>query len=610
MASSPSRIPVPAHHSRIPVVLGSALPPVASSGITSSSSMPSVALKGSDYASVPTAGGTSIPAVGAATSSSSSPWTGTSTSGADNIAQSLWQDAVIDDQAWGKIEKLRTRRVCSEGYNRPSPPLSARTSTHVATSPRRDRQRQIDYNFPPPQPSRPSLVGSVSTARVPSARSVIPRRSTERIHREPALQPVPQRVGNSDQPPTSVDGNPQSPFSPNSTTYTFDAYHEQNHNEASSDKESTLRGESQDNRSISAATSQYSAKTKVVSDGTEGIGLLALGFGDPSSTVKQPLDHRLASLERNHEVSENRRTVMTRSQRSVEEHVAHNRDLTMLGAHATGQPTRSTVQTPPIVPKSQETPSTNYASMTYGLSAFQREIALNSPEMLDAQASEHNLPRIPDVIHVTTTAQKRHQPQLRLASMPSAPVFHAPGIEISSRSPGSGGSPPIPAKNPLRKRSSVGAVTLGSQASTPGLSSISTCNLAQGNAVEKSGADSQNVPSKPSEVTVPPPKVALQAETKPSISRSGQAASESTNDIFPEQLPLRDVDRRSSSTVTAQGRAEGFKDAISETPLQNISVSFNTCRHRPNKTDRDSNRVLHHHLNAESGIEAASRSSR
>lgn len=607
MASSPSRIPVPAHHSRIPVVLGSALPPVASSGITSSSSMPSVAFNGSNYASVLTAGETSTPAAAAATSSSPTARTGTMTSAEDNTAHSIWQDAVIDDQAWGKIERLRTRRVFSEGYNRASPPTFARTSSHVATSPMRDRQREIDYNSSAPQSSRPSPVGPSSTARVPSSRSIIPRRSTERIHREPALQPDSKRVGDSDQPPTNADGKPRSPSSPNSTIRTFDARHEQSHTEASSNKKSTFRGESHDNRSTSAAKSHYPARTKLMSgDVAEGIGLLALGFRDTSSTVKKPLDHRLAPLERNSEVPEDRRTVATRSQRPVEDHAAHNRELTMFKAHATGQPTRSTIQTSHLMPQSQETLSADYATMARGVSAFPREIALNSPEMLDAQASEHSLPRIPDVIQVTTTARKRHQPQLRLAFMPSAPVFHAAGIEISSRSPGSGGSPPIPAKNPLRKRSSVGAATLGSQASTPGLSSISTCNPAQGNPGERSEANSQDEPYRPSEPTAPPLKITLQAETKPSVSRSRQAASESTRDMFPQRLHLRDDDWRSSRTVPAQRRAEGSQDAISETSSPIISVSSDTCRHRQK---RDPKSVLYHHLTVGSAVETASRSS-
>lgn len=518
MASSPSRIPVSAQHSRIPVVLGSALPPIASSRMTSSSSMPSVALRSSGHASALV-----LPVPTTATPISTSPTLqdGTPGSGGSIAATSMWHNAIAEDRAWGKIERLRTRRVHSEGHNHASLSRSASSSSPPPPLAKPDRRQEIDHKLSPRRSSRHTPIEPLQLSGAPHPLGEISKMSLGRTHRLPDIRPD---SGHADIPHQPVPGHPldvQIASRSKSITRAVDDTRHRISRQDPAEISSALPGEMPGRPSVQAAQSEYAARTKLVSnDGALETGLLALGFGDLDKRPNRSAAHRSVDPSRREPQNLENRTTSTDH---LDEPLRGDA-LRRLGdastfidngqGHTPSKP--SGIQIPRISPPSRDTVSNNSVNMDGRGYSSPNEIELNSPEMsisFGTKESDHNLSSMLNLNHTATTAQKRHQPQLRLASMPNVPMFHAPGIELASRSPGSGGSPPIPAKNPLRKRSSVGTATSGSQVSTPGLSSMSTLDTAYGSLAERSDRNLQDVPFHSSSPTVPPPRIGMQTGT-------------------------------------------------------------------------------------------------
>jgi hypothetical protein len=548
MASSPSRIPVLTQHPRIPVVLGSALPSVAaSSRMTSSASMPSVAVRAVNHTHVETAA-----AAVASMSSSPTSQSGTPGSGGIGAATSMRHDALAEDEAWGKIERLRTRRVFSEGYNQAGPPLSAGSSSRITSPAKPDRQLEINHNSREGQSSVFSPFEPPATSKLMRPRTEKSRELSGRTYRLSDVRPDSGRADPQDQPPARRRSGSKPVHRSSSIPRAVDGARSQVPRRDPLINNDTLARESHAGTSTQAAQPEYAAKSHLVSnDGHHATGLLALGFPDASKPpTNGPTNHRSAyPLGRDAQVLDNQKANM-----------AHPIDIVGGGngsprwradGEGHGQSQRSAVQIPRILASSHDIiPSTS--NMASRVSGSPLEIDLNSPEMsisLDTQNLAYSLGPTFDPSQTVTTAQKRHQPQLRLASMPNVPMFHAPGVEIPSRSPGSGGSPPIPAKNPLRKRSSVGTVTPGSQVSTPGLPGKPTSNVTYGSPAESVEVNLQPVSGQPFNPTIPPPRVAIQAKAQQLEDGSDQVTLQNDTGALPRQSQSHGEDRNAARTV-------------------------------------------------------------
>lgn len=473
MASPHSRIPVSAHHSRIPV-LGPALAAASSSSrITTSSSMPSV-----------TIAAVSDPTTVASTS------TGNGTLRLENSATSdMWNGPDEEDQAWGKIERLRTRRVFSEGSSH-----VGESPTFVSGFPTTDYSPSLDYRpFDPPARKAEDGVFSNATASArrehnqpPPARPRRPSgpRSRPLSGRSERLQ-SPKR----DQTDASIDGSispeyQHDPLPPDPSSVTTlpsrDRRRSPGENVLLGDTiaSSTAHGDS----NAQPSSREPTVRPKLVSTvSAHGTGMLALGFREVDRRANTSVTHTsIDPLDSAAKAGPSRRHGMDGTVGPVSPKRA-DRGLPPVGFETYMQPRRKAVDIRQVSSSSFDKDGPRRTDIPSRTAAFVQAIARNPPEnpiMLDTAPtdSDNRLGKILSREHIATTAEKRHQPQLRLSSMPNVPTLRASGITHPFRSPGSGESPPIPPKNPLRQRSSVGAATPTSQGSTPTVSGFPTPN--------------------------------------------------------------------------------------------------------------------------------------
>lgn len=569
MASSPSRIPVLTQHPRIPVVLGSALPPVASSRMSSSASMPSVAVRAVSHTSADTA------AAVASTSSSPTSQSGTSGSGGFNAASSMRHDAVAEDEAWGKIERLRTRRVFSEGHNQAGPSFSAGSSSRITSPAKPDRQLDINH-IREGQSSVSSPFEPLATSELMRPRTERSKGSSGSAYRLPDIRLDSGHVEIQDQLTSRRRSDSKPVHRSSSIPRAVDGHRNQTLRRNPLINNDTLARESHVGTSTQAGQVEYATKSHLVrNDGRHATSLLALGFPDVVKTPNGSTNQQLVyPLGRDAQIPDNQKANMARPIDIVGGDNDSSRWRTEGEGH--GQSKRSADQIPRILASSHDTIPSK-VNMAGRVSGSPLEIDLNSPEMsisLDTQDSGYSLGPTYEPNQTVTTAQKRHQPQLRLASMPNVPMFHAPGVELPSRSPGSGGSPPIPAKNPLRKRSSVGTVTPGSQVSTPGLSGRPTFNMTYGSPAESVEINSQHAAVQSSNPTVRPPRVASQATARQLENGLHQVNSQSDTGTFPARSNSHGEDRNAARAGDAQQLAKSTDTRRSEVSRSGISVSL------------------------------------
>jgi hypothetical protein len=419
-----------------------------------------------------------------------------------------------DDQVWGKIEKLRTRRIYSEGNSdfADSPPSSSGVSAVgnslslgvVILNPAHHGSRKAGKSTTESsrQPSsgfagiaQPGVTGS----RLSPARPVhikIPPRDPNSLSIGPSspnqrdqtirTRPVAVRMSSLTIKPSS----PQSGLarSPNSD---------------SDLSQSAYRlGRAEDDTHLQSGSP--SARSRLVGHVSQAErGMQALGFGavgkkDTFAGHLSVTAHRFGAGVANDRKASNSSVVSissTGADGGVPERLRHvlgtesererarlraKGDISPDESDARIAPRRKAVDIPSVLPSSRDMVTSAAINTPARTAAYVQAVVQNPPDMpimLDSDLSESHQDSHP--IHppnpIMTTAEKRHQPNLRLSAMPNVPFLLAPAVHHSARSPISAVSPPIPAKNPLRQRSSFGGAS-NCRASTPGISGVPSPN--------------------------------------------------------------------------------------------------------------------------------------
>lgn len=521
MASPPSRIPVPAQHSRIPV-LAPALSSAHSSRITTSSSTPFRAARAVSDATYPAA--------------STSTGSATYHLGEVGVLPDMWNSSNAEDQAWGKIERLRMRRIFSEG------------TADLAESPISfsDTVRQEHATFNGTRPFSPGA-----------------RRNTDATaaeRRELRHRPIPDTVQS-----ISMTSRPMTQLPQDVTSSQRDTQHTVRHGSKSPDfRNRSLPSEpfamlsrpTRDRRRMPfgdavvgntgglsgspadspAHSSDQESKnrTKLVSNvSINGWGMLALGFEDADRKISQSVEPvvtepkvdlgRRSSKAETVEIVSSTGTDRGEPFHRVSRADASDEDVRAQAAGAvttersglSTQPRRRAFDIPRALPSSvdndatERTESSRTAACVQGLVSNPPDL----PGMVDANPSDSSSSLRSSVgrEYLATTAEKRHQPQLRLVSMPNIPSLRAPGIHQPFGRSGSGASPPIPPKSPLRQPSSFGA-TSSSHGTTSTISGFLTPNSVYATPLEIPGIP---ILDRPSETPHPPEAQASNSTVMP-----------------------------------------------------------------------------------------------
>jgi hypothetical protein len=454
MASPPSRIPVPAQHSRIPV-LGPALYAAHPSRTATSSSTPFRALRAASDATF--------------SSASNSVASATHPSRGIGASSDMRNNVNADDQAWGKIERLRTRRVFSEGTGelaasptplsgtvdnvptfgyRPFSPGMRQSSDSTSAEQRKPTHRST--------PDTPDTVQSSSTSEGPVRRRVTsPQRhaqhATGKLHNSP-------------------DHRKQSLPSDSSAMLSRPARDRRripSDNAPVNDMANPLMAKV--DSTDKPSNRETIGRPKLVSnESIDGWGMLALGFERKDESFGS--QHSIGPLDAQHQADYTRRNISA-MQASVSSTGSNQGEPTMflerpetdseaviseeagprtaVQSSVPTQPRRRAFDIPRALPSSGDNgaPDGTQSSMT---TASGHNISSEIPAMSDTDPSDSgSKPAIRE--YLATTAEKRHQPQLRLVSMPNIPALRAPGVLQLPRRSGSGASPPIPPKSPLRQ---------------------------------------------------------------------------------------------------------------------------------------------------------------
>ncbi|KAJ9106856.1 hypothetical protein QFC19_002985 [Naganishia cerealis] len=426
-------------------------------------------------------------------------------------------DSDSDDHAWGKIERLRIRRIYSEGSSdfagssHPSSGTSTDNSPFLgAVTVKLAQERRKTYK------STHDVTGpntDTATARAGHEDVARPGVATNRISSErPTQIAIPPR-----DPKNDIAIGPSSPNQrhqtiknpPVSTRITslslMPPLHHSGLNRSSPVDSNHLESVYSKGETESKSQTQKefaNVRPKLVSTLSQGErDMHALGFRAVTNTDAIPGHMAADTRWQGVDAANNRKasvaTVDTVSSTGADGGVP-NRLRHLLGTESDREfaktrakgnispdefdvraaPRRKAIDIPTFLPSSHDMVTFAPINTPARTAAYVDEVASNPPNlpiMLDTDPSESD-----NSLHApattVTTAEKRHQPNLRLSPMPNAPVLLGPPFRHSSRSPVPGVSPPIPAKNPLRQRSSFGGGASGSRASTPGLSGIPSPN--------------------------------------------------------------------------------------------------------------------------------------
>ncbi|KAJ9098635.1 hypothetical protein QFC21_004283 [Naganishia friedmannii] len=446
-----------------------------------------------------------------------------------NIAQksNIMTESDSDDQVWGKIEKLRTRRIYSEGNSdfAESPPSSAGVST-VGESPAlgavtlkpvhhgsrrafksttesfgsnangatsRQASSSLAGTGPGSSPARPAHIAI--PPRNPN--SVIIGPSSPNQNQTLKTRPVAARMSSLTIKPSSH--QPGLGRSPNSdSNLSQSLYH------LGTETNSQVQNES------------HHARPKLISTISQGErGMQALGFRAAGKKDTFAGHLSVNSQPSRTEATNDRKASTTTSALSVSStgadggvpkrlrHVLgteSDRELARARAKGEISPSesdarialrRKAIDIPSVLPSSYDMVTSAPMNNSARTEAYVHAVARNPPDIpitpdTDQSESDQSSHRLHPPNTTMTTAEKRHQPNLRLSAMPNVPFLLAPAIHHSARSPISAVSPPIPAKNPLRQRNSFGGAS-PSRASTPGLSGIPSPNSLYVTPAETSG---------------------------------------------------------------------------------------------------------------------------
>lgn len=429
-----------------------------------------------------------------------------------------------DDQVWGKIEKLRTRRIYSEGNSdfAESPPSSSGVSA-VGVSP-----SQGEFKLKPLHHDSRRAFKSNASGSESNTNGATSRQSSSELagtaqpgHRgSPLSPPRSTYIAIPPRDPNSITVGPSSPNQRDRTirtrpvaarmsSLTIKPSSPQPEHGRSLNLDLTF---SQSPDSVERAETHTgtqneltNAQLKRVGNVSQGErGMQALGFGATAGKKAPFTDHLSVICQRSGTETANDRKASIASVVSISStgadggvpkrlrHVLGTEsDREFARIRAKGDvspdefdvrvaPRRKAVDIPSVLPSSQDMVTSAPINTSARTAAYVHAVAINPPDVpiipdTDLSESDQSLHRLHLPNTSITTAEKRHQPNLRLSPMPSVPFLLAPAVHHSARSPISAVSPPIPAKNPLRQRSSFGGAT-GSQASTPGLSGMPSPN--------------------------------------------------------------------------------------------------------------------------------------
>lgn len=469
MASPLSRIPVPAQHSRIPV-LGPALSAAHPSGVATSSSTSFRAVRAVSDAATPSTASPMAPADHSSTAIGSS--------------FDMLNNPNAEDQAWGKIERLRTRRVFSEGDG----DLAAAPTTSSGSA---DDAPTFGYRPFSPGP-RSNAVTTAAEPRNPTHGS-----TTHTFQSSSAVeQPLgSQRVASPQR--HAQDKTRQPHRSPDYRNRSLPSESSAMLSRPTRDRrririETALTSDDVDLHTTQADKTDQTVRPKLVSNvSIDGWGMLALGFESRNETAGslRPVDPLVSEPQANgirtnttatllgpisSTATDEAEPVLYVERPELPREAVTSREA---GPDTTSQPLVSTQPRRRAfdIPRALPSLGTNVARDDTEMSTA-TSLGHHSPSeisvkpRIDPSDTGSNSQKSAAHEHFATTAEKRHQPQLRLASMPNIPTLRAPGVLQPPRRSGSGASPPIPPKSPLRQPSGFVAspTSQDSNSTTPG----------------------------------------------------------------------------------------------------------------------------------------------
>ncbi|KAJ9122482.1 hypothetical protein QFC22_001910 [Naganishia vaughanmartiniae] len=406
-----------------------------------------------------------------------------------------------DDQIWGKIEKLRTRRIYSEASSdfANSPASSSEVSTvgnspllgSATSKPLNGKISAVDslhHESSGPKTNGTTLRESSSgLARSTQPGVTDPRISPARSYHVaiPPIDPLNSTVAESSTPKPRKRTPKPRPVAIHLSAFSLD----------SSSPRPGLGTSPDWDSEASRSTYGVGGADENTEEHVER-GMQALGFEvavkkdtfaghlvvSPQSCEQEAVNDRKASTGTAGTASSTgadgglpkrlRHVLGTESDRELAK-VRAKGDASPDEADARMAPRRQAVDIPSVVPSSADMVTSAPISTSARTAAFVNRITNNPPDMpimldTDQSESDHSVQRVHVPNPPMTTAERRLQPNLRLSSMPDVPFLLASAVRHPARSP-SGLTPSIPAKNPRRQQSSA-ARTPGSLASTPGLS--------------------------------------------------------------------------------------------------------------------------------------------